>query len=557
MLSQLFIKNIAVIKQSTIDFKKGLNVFTGETGAGKTILVCAINSILGKRISKDMIRTGEETATISAVFEELSEEVVKRLKELDYLDDGEDSVLVNRKISSDSKSVCQINGKPASLHILKEIGEMLVDIHGQHDNAALLKPENHLTYLDNFLSLEDSLNDYKEGFAEAVNLKKDLERLRQNDYDKNIKLDMLKYQIAEIESANLSEGELDTLREKRKLMRNSEKISALLSESQEILDGNIDSRGLSDGVSELINSASQISSYISDFEEIETKLNDIYYELEEIGETIREKIAETDYDPQELNEIEDRLNLISGLTHKYGQDEKQILTYLEKCREELDMTEFSEEKAEKLEEKLNQLLININEKAEKISAIRLSGAKDFIEKLENELSFLNMPNVKLSLRHEKTKLKNRGIDDLEFLISTNPGESPKPLAKIASGGELSRIMLSVKNVFAEKDKIPTSVFDEVDTGISGLAAQKVGKKLKQLSRARQIICVTHLSQVAMFADNHLLIKKTTYGETTCTTIKVLEGEERAYEIARITSGDVITEASLQNAKELIEAGKEI
>ena len=554
MLSQLYIKNIAVIEKQTIDFKKGLNVFTGETGAGKTILVCAINSILGKRISKDMIRAGEDEASVSALFEELSGEACQKLRELDFLDEGEDSVLIMRKISADSKNTCQINGKPASLHILKEIGELLVDIHGQHDNASLLKPENHLSYLDSYLSLEDKLADYKEGFAEAVNLKKDLERLKQNDYDKNIKIDMLKYQIAEIEGARLSEGELDSLRERRGIMRNSEKIAELLGQSIAILDGDGEREGVLDGVASLLGYADDVSSYIQEFESIKTRLNDVYYEIEEVGEELRDRLSEMEYDPNELSEIEDRLSLISSLTHKYGEDEAQILSYLDKCRDELDASEFSEEKAERMEEELTKLLYKINDKAEEISKIRLKGAEEFISRLEGELGFLNMPNVKLSIRHEKTKLKNRGIDDLEFLISTNPGESPKPMAKIASGGELSRIMLSVKNVFAEKDKIPTSVFDEIDTGISGLAAQRVGEKLKQLSSARQIICVTHLAQVAMFADNHLLIKKNVDCGKTFTTISSLSGEDRAREIARITSGDVITEASLQSAREMLEVG---
>lgn len=554
MLSQLFIKNIAVIEQATIDFKKGLNIFTGETGAGKTILISAINAILGQRVSKDIIRTGESTGFISALFEDINDNAIEKLTQMGYAQDDDNSVLISREISTDSKSSCKINGRPANLQILKEFASVLIDIHGQNDNSYLLNRDNHISFLDSYCELEEKLSDYKELFAKAVKIKRDLEKIKQDDSDKNIKIDMLKYQINEIENANLVSGELEELKARRKIIRNSEKISTALGESKEIIDGTNEQAGIMDLISTLSKNILDVSNYIGDFESFSQKLDNIYYEIEEIGEDIKDKLSEIDYDVFELNSVEERISTLTSLTHKYGEDEDAILQHLEKCKEELDSMEFSEEKAEKLSQELESLLLTLKKMAEEISVIRLTGAKDFISKLEDELKFLNMPNVKLSIKHEITKLRSGGYDDIEFLISTNLGETPKPLAKIASGGELSRIMLSIKNVFAQKDNIDTSIFDEIDTGISGLAAQKVGEKLKSLSKSRQIICVTHLAQVAMFAGNHLLIKKNDQDGRTFTTITPIEGEMRVEEIARITSGDLITEASIKNARELIEYG---
>ena len=554
MLSQLFIKNIAVIEQATIDFKKGLNIFTGETGAGKTILISAINAILGQRVSKDIIRTGESTGFISALFEDINDNAIEKLTQMGYAQDDDNSVLISREISTDSKGSCKINGRPANLQILKEFASVLIDIHGQNDNSYLLNRDNHISFLDSYCDLEEKLSEYKELFAKAVKIKRDLDKIKQDDSDKNIKIDMLKYQINEIENAHLVSGELEELKARRKIIRNSEKISTALGESKEIIDGTNEQAGIMDLISTLSKNILDVSNYIGDFESFSQRLDNIYYEIEEIGEDIKDKLSEIDYDVFELNSVEERISALNSLTHKYGEDEDAILEHLEKCKEELNSMEFSEEKAEKLSEELENLLDILKKVAEEISEIRLSGAEDFISKLENELKFLNMPNVKLSIKHEITKLRSGGYDDIEFLISTNLGETPKPLAKIASGGELSRIMLSIKNVFAQKDNIDTSIFDEIDTGISGLAAQKVGEKLKTLSKSRQIICVTHLAQVAMFAGNHLLIKKNAQDGRTFTTITPIEGEMRVEEIARITSGDLITDASIKNARELIEYG---
>ncbi|MEG1449093.1 MAG: DNA repair protein RecN, partial [Oscillospiraceae bacterium] len=516
--------------------KKGLNIFTGETGAGKTILISAINAILGQRVSKDIIRTGESTGFISALFEDINDNALEKLTEMGYAQDDENSVLIAREISTETKGSCKINGRPATLQILREFAGVL-------------------SFLDSYCDLEERLSEYKELFAATVKVKRDLEKLKQDDLDKNIKIDMLKYQIKEIEEANLVIGELEELKSQRKIIRNSEKITTSLGESKEIIDGNNEQLGVLDLLSHLSKNMSDVSNYIDDFESYGQKLDDMYYEIQEIGEDIKERLSEIDYDVYELNSIENRIDTITSLTHKYGQDEEEILAHLEKCKDELEGMEFSEEKAERLSGQLEELLQRLQHMAEQISDIRLAGAEDFIKKLENELSFLNMPNVKLMVKHEITKLRSGGFDDIEFLISTNVGETPKPLAKIASGGELSRIMLSIKNVFAQKDNIDTSIFDEIDTGISGLAAQKVGEKLKALSKARQIICVTHLAQVAMFADNHLLIKKNVANERTFTTINVIVGETRVHEIARITSGDLITEASIENARELIAYGE--
>ncbi|MEG1994390.1 MAG: AAA family ATPase [Oscillospiraceae bacterium] len=356
MLSQLFIKNIAVIEQATIDFKKGLNIFTGETGAGKTILISAINAILGQRVSKDIIRTGESTGFISALFEDINDNALEKLTEMGYAQDDENSVLIAREISTETKGSCKINGRPATLQILREFAGVLIDIHGQNDNSNLLNRDNHISFLDSYCDLEERLSEYKELFAATVKVKRDLEKLKQDDLDKNIKIDMLKYQIKEIEEANLVIGELEELKSQRKIIRNSEKITTSLGESKEIIDGNNEQLGVLDLLSNLSKNMSDVSNYIDDFESYGQKLDDMYYEIQEIGEDIKERLSEIDYDVYELNSIENRIDTITSLTHKYGQDEEEILAHLEKCKDELEGMEFSEEKAERLSGQLEELL---------------------------------------------------------------------------------------------------------------------------------------------------------------------------------------------------------
>lgn len=552
MLSQLFIKNVAVIESASIDFENGFNVFTGETGAGKSILIDSINAVLGGRTSRDLVRTGESKAVVSAVFTNISDDAKKILEELDY--DVEDELMISREISAEGKSTCKVNMRPATASVLKQFSSVLIDVHGQHDSAVLQNPELHIGYIDLFGNTEKELSQYSESYKKLAALEHDIKKITMDDSDKAERTDMLKFQIGEIEAAAIEEGEEDELLALSKRIKSAENIMELISETISTLDGGGDGIGALDGLQIAIENCSRLAEYFPQYEGLSDKLKEMYYEFEEFASDVKENADELDFDPALQNRTERRLDTIFRLKRKYGGSVEEMFKYYKKATEELENIEFSDERLDKLEKERERVLDETMKLAETLTKKRSEAATAFEKAVSAELEYLNMPNVRFKVNFEETKLGYSGKDNLEFYIATNPGEPLKPLAKIASGGELSRIMLSIKNVLADKDNIDTLIFDEVDTGISGSAAQKVGQKLKQVSKGRQIICVTHLAQVAAYADNHLLISKKTENGKAVTSVESLDKEGRVNELARIMGG-TLTDALKKSAGELLELSK--
>ncbi len=552
MLSQLFIKNVAVIESASIDFENGFNVFTGETGAGKSILIDSINAVLGGRTSRDLVRTGEGKAVVSAVFTDISKEAEKLLEELGY--DIEDELMVSREISAEGKSVCKVNMRPATAGVLKQLSSVLIDVHGQHDSAVLQNPELHIGYIDSFGNTESELLEYRESYKKLKSVEREIKKIINDDSDKTARIDMLKFQIGEIEAAAIEEGEEEELLALSKRIKSAENIMELISETVSALDGNGENEGALEGLSSAIENCARLAEFFPQYEGLSEKFKEMYYEFEEFANDVKDNADELDFDPALQNRTERRLDQIFRLKRKYGGSVEEMFKYYNKAVLELENIEFSEERLEKLEKEREQLFSETAKLAGMLTKKRSEASEAFENAVSEELSYLNMPNVRFKVNFEETDFTESGKDNLEFYIATNAGEPLKPLTKIASGGELSRIMLSIKNVLADKDNVDTLIFDEVDTGISGSAAQKVGQKLKQVSKGRQIICVTHLAQVAAFADNHLLISKSTEGGKTFTSVESLEKEGRVNELARIMGGN-LTDALKKSAEELLELSK--
>ena len=546
MLSELYIKNLAVIEKTNICFEPGLNVFTGETGAGKSIVIDAINAILGQRTSKDIVRTGEDKAVINAVFTELDADVLKTLDDYGY--EAEDGVLmIQREISADGKSSARICGSPVTASVLREVGSHLINIHGQHDNQVLLQPEKHLSILDAFGSVEAEKEAYYASYRKLVQLKKEISQIDTDESEKERKADLLRYQIQEIKGAELQPGEEETLENDKKALLNYSNILESLQNAYASLFGNDDMIGAADGLSEA-------AQYDGNIGELSEKLTDLSYQLGDVAQEVSSLLQNMEYDPRQLDDIEERLNLLFKLKRKYGDSVEKIQEYLAIAQEELEGIELSDERLTELKAQEQQELMLARELAEQLSVRRREAAERLVMQITSELQFLDMPNVKLTVDFKKTPLRVNGKDEVEFFISTNPGEPPKPISKIASGGELSRIMLAIKNALADKDNVPTLIFDEVDTGISGRAAQKVGLKLKSVAKNRQVVCVTHLAQIAALGDNHFLIRKDFTEDKTYTNVHKLDFEGRKQEIARIIGTDQITDLTLKNAEEMLLQG---
>ena len=552
MLSQLFIKNIAVIESASIDFENGFNVFTGETGAGKSILIDSINAVLGGRTSRDLVRNGEGKAIVSAVFTDISKDAEAVLEELGY--DIEDELLISREISAEGKSICKVNMRPATAGVLKQLSSVLIDVHGQHDSAVLQNPELHIGYIDSFGNTGNEISEYRESYKKLRSVEREIKKIINDDSDKTARIDMLKFQIGEIEAAAIEEGEEDELLALSKRIKSAENIMELISETIGALDGNGENEGALEGLSTAIENCARLAEFFPQYEGLSEKFKEMYYEFEEFANDVKDNADELDFDPALQNRTERRLDQIFRLKRKYGGSVEEMFRYYQKAVSELENIEFSEERLEKLRKEQKQLFAETAELAEVLSKKRRKAAEAFETAVAGELSYLNMPNVRFKVNFEETEFTDSGKDNLEFYIATNAGEPLKPLTKIASGGELSRIMLSIKNVLADNDNVDTLIFDEVDTGISGSAAQKVGQKLKQVSKGRQIICVTHLAQVAAYADNHMLISKSTEGGKTFTSVESLEKEGRINELARIMGGN-ITDALKKSAEELLELSK--
>ena len=506
MLSQLYIKNVAVISEASIGLQPGLNVFTGETGAGKTILIGAINAVLGERVSKEMIRTGETRATISALFTGLSPAAEQALAEAGYPVE-ENAVLIHREISADGKSSCKIDGRPATAAILRSVSALLINVHGQHDNQQLLSPQKHLGFIDSYGELDGLVREYQAAYRDYMLVRRELASVNTDEAQKAHRIDLLSYQVNEIEAAELQPGEEEELRAQRKLIQNSLHVTQALGGSLAILEGGEEVPSLTSLLSELAENMTQAANYMEAAQPIAERLTDISYELEGFPGEIQDLIDHFDCDPSQLDAIERRLDTIYNLKKKYGSSIEEILEFGARAAAELEEIETSDIRIEKLSAQLSSLEEKARSQAERLTQARTKAAKLFVKAVQGELIFLDMPSVQLSVCQEHKEMSLDGADELELFIATNVGEQAKSLAKIASGGELSRIMLSIKNVLADRDNIQTLIFDEVDTGVSGSAAQKIGKKLAQVAENRQVIVVTHLAQVASFARNHLFISK--------------------------------------------------
>ncbi len=550
MLSSLKIENIAVIESADISFDIGLNVLTGETGAGKSIIIDSINAILGERTSKELVRTGTNAASVTAFFTSVGEKVKEKLEELGLECEEDYSLILQRKISADGRNVCRINGVTATVSMLKELGKTLVDIHGQHDNRSLLLKDNHLSYIDKLASNENILSDYSASYKKFVALKKELKNLQNNEEENEKNAEVLRFQIDEIEKADIVVGEFEELTAKRDKLANAEKISSSLSLSYNELNGEDEEVGVLVRLKNIFEEVKSVSAF-DDMAEVSKNLESAVYTLSECAQSIKSSLDSVEFNPALLEETEERLDLLSKLMKKYGTDEKGLIALLDEFKIRLTKIDSSAQRIEKLTDELNCAGQEMLDKADKLSVTRVKAGDIFAKKVCDELKFLDMPNVKFAVDRKDKPLGVTGKDDVEFLISANVGEEPKPLIKISSGGELSRIMLAIKNVLSEKDEVLTMIFDEIDSGISGQAATKVAKKLYDVAEGKQVICVTHLSQIAAFADNHFFISKETHGEHTFTSVKSLPENERKYELSRINGGAVITQTLLSAAEEML------
>lgn len=553
MLSNLQIENIAVIKSASIDFENGFNVMTGETGAGKSIVIDSLNAILGERTSRELIRSGADSASVCAEFQNVGDNVKNELEKLGI--EKDDTLIVSRKLTPDGKNVCRINGMPATVSMLKALGVQLVNIHGQLDNQSLLSPETHCSFIDKLAGNGRELNEFKELYSLYIKRKNELKSLNTDVNEKNRRLDILNYQIEEIQKADIRPGEKDELTEKLGFLRNAEKVLDLLHTAYAALNGDGEMPGAADVAADAASKLLSAADYSSDFAETANGVNDAAMNLSAYTEELRDKIYSLDYDPNETERAEERLDVIYRLSQKYGDSEEDILAYLENAEKERDALSFSDERAEQLRAETERAYNEALAAAKKLSEIRIEAGKKFSADVERELAFLDMPSVKFIVNDSVGELYENGIDNIEFLLSANAGEEPKPLSKIASGGELSRIMLAIKCVLSELDDIDTLIFDEIDSGVSGRAALKIAAKMKELSKTHQVICVTHLAQIAAFADEHKLISKEEKDGRTYTCIASLDYNGRKYELARIMGGLTVTQSILNSAEELLSSAE--
>lgn len=550
MLSELYIENLAVIEKATIDFSDKLNVFTGETGAGKSILINGINAILGQRVTKDIVRTGTDKAVISALFTDIGDNVLQVLDELGIsTEDGQ--LFLTREIRSDGGSVARVNSRAVNVSVLKAIGETLVTIHGQHDNQILMAPERHIEILDSYAESEALIEDYHSSFRELQSIAKKINKIKTEQSKKEFRMAELADIVEEINALNIHEGEDKEIEAELNISKNAVAISEALYMAKQLLSGDDDTDGAVEMTQRASKSVEGYTDIMTEISPIYDRLSSAAIEMEDISEEIGSLLDSLDIDPKRYDYLNQRSDELRRIMKKYGPELDDVLTTLENSQNELDELSGAEQSLDELNKEKERLLAEVSKKAKALSDHRKKAGERFVSQVTEELEFLNMPKVKLVVQQKTGKLTINGMDSIEFLISANLGEEPKPIAKIASGGELSRIMLALKNVIAEKDSIGTLIFDEIDTGVSGRAAQKIGIKLKQISRLRQVLCVTHLAQMAVMADNHLLIEKNIQDDRTVTTVRTLDHEQRKYEIARIMGGENITELMLENAEQYL------
>lgn len=547
MLKTLDIENIAVIEKASVNFSGGLNVLTGETGAGKSIVVDSINAIMGERTSRELVRYGADNAYVSAYFDDICDSALNKLKEFDIELEEDNSLLITRKISANGKSLCKVNGKTVTVSMLKEICSYLVNVHGQHDSQALLNPDLQYNYIDMLLEDKSVLSDYKETFKKLISVRRKLKSFAKDEDNKESLLELLNFQIEELEKADIKVGEREELTQKRALIQKSEDIIKSLNLAISVINGDDENIGIEQ-------TCADVSRTLFKFDEtkdVYDVFNDINDKLELAKDKAEALLLSIDFSPEEIEMIDEKLDLYYKFSNKYGQTEQEMLDYLEKAKEKRNSILFADEELNRLNEEYENLL-NITVKlADKLSVERKKTAKIFEEKVKQELAFLDMPKMQFYVDFNKGNLSSTGYDKIEFLISANPGEPPKSLSKVASGGELSRIMLAIKNIISYNDTIGTLIFDEIDTGVSGRASQKIGLKLKSVSKNTQVICVTHSAQIASNADEHFLIQKKFNDNKTFTCVTPLDFEGRKQELARIMGGLEITDTLLQSAEELL------
>ena len=549
MLSSLQIENVAVIQKANVHFEKGLNVLTGETGAGKSILIDSINAILGNRTSKDLVRTGAAKAVIRAAFEDVPPAVLDSLEKAGY--ERSEALLLSREITAEGKSTCRINGMPATAAVLRELCGGLININGQHDSVGLLNPARHEGILDAYAQNGAEYQAYYAIYRELVGVKKTLDAMITDESEKQRRIDLLSYQVQEIDDAGLTAGEEQTLESRRKVLANVSTIRDRIAQCYALLSGGDEAPGAVDLLGEASNAVDAAAQLDGELSAGAGQLLDLYYTAKDVAADLIGRLDAYDTNDAELDEIEQRIDLIYKLRRKYGDTVEDILAFGERARKELEMIQSSQERVEHLQKEQRRLYTLAREKAEALTQTRLKAFDELNKRISGTLDFLNMPGVRMTLRHSRGPLASHGQDSIEFYISTNPGEAPKPLAKIASGGELSRITLAIKNAMADKDAVPTVIYDEIDSGVSGKAASRIGEVLRQSAEGHQILCITHTAQIAALADCHLLIQKNITNERTYTEIHPLDENGRVEALARLISGDHVTELSLANAREML------
>ena len=550
MLSSLQIENVAVIQKANVHFEKGLNVLTGETGAGKSILIDSINAILGNRTSKDLVRTGAAKAVIRAAFENVPSAVLDSLEKAGY--ERSEALLLSREITAEGKSTCRINGMPATAAILRELCGGLININGQHDSVGLLNPAHHESILDAYAQNRTEYQEYYAVYRELVKIKRELDAQITDESEKQRRIDLLSYQVQEIEDAALTAGEEQTLESRRKVLSNASTIRDRIAQCYALLSGDDETPGAIDLLGEASNAVDAAAQLDGELSTSAGQLLDLYYNAKDAAADLIGRLDAYETNDAELDEIEQRIDLIYKLKRKYGDTVEDIIAFGQKAREELELIQSSQERVEHLQAEQHRLYVLAREKAETLTQTRLKAFEELNKRISGTLDFLNMPGVRMTLHHARGPLASHGQDSIEFYISTNPGEAPKPLAKIASGGELSRITLAIKNAMADKDAVPTVIYDEIDSGVSGKAASRIGEVLRQSAEGHQILCITHTAQIAALADCHLLIQKNIANERTYTEIHPLDEDGRVDALAHLISGDHVTELSRANAREMLE-----
>lgn len=554
MLSCLQIENVAVIQKAEVHFQPGLNVLTGETGAGKSILIDSINAILGNRTSKDLVRTGASKAVIRASFAQIPDVVLDKLEAAGYERSAE--LLLSREITAEGKSSCRINGMPTTAAVLRELCGGLININGQHDSVGLLNPAHHLSILDDYAQNAKLYQEYYVLYRSLVKVKKELDAMITDEAEKQRRIDLLSYQVQEIEEAGLTAGEEQTLESRRKVLANASTIRDRVAKAHALLSGDDDTPGAVDLLGEASNAMDTAAQLDESLSGVSGTLMDLYYSAKDAAAELIDRLDAYDTNDAELDEIEQRLDLLYRLKRKYGDTVEDIIAFGQKAREELEQIQFSEQRHDQLQAEKLRLYGLAREKAEALTQTRLKAFDELNARITDTLQFLNMPGVRMTLHHARGPLASHGQDSVEFYISTNPGEAPKPLARIASGGELSRITLAIKNALADRDAVPTVIYDEIDSGVSGKAAGRIGEVLRQSAQGHQILCITHTAQIAALADCHLLIQKNVTNDRTYTEIHPLDAEGRVEALARLISGDHVTELSRANAREMLGTGRQ-